>query len=78
MTTRTLLITIRGQSKAVVDRAADLLADHVKASATFVQAAVENFADSDGRTMDDPPIVDPTISVQDATIHLVPPTGGTA
>lgn len=71
MTTRVLMVEIRGE-KAMVDRAANLLQDQVRAAATFVQAAVENFADDRGRTADDPPVVGPSITVSNALAHGSP------
>jgi hypothetical protein len=68
MTTRVLMVEVRGSSKALVDRAADLLADQVKSAAAFVQASVEKFAD-EGRTTDDPPAETPEINVSNALIH---------
>lgn len=64
-----LLVEISGPSKAIVDRAGNLLQDQIRSCASFIQSSIEDFADDGGRTVDDPPVVTPTITVSDAQLH---------
>lgn len=71
--TRVLLVTIKGNKKDLVDRAADLILDDLKSSANFITAAMDHYALPDGATADDPlPESTPTI-----TVTHVPAHGGT-
>ncbi len=69
--TRVLLITVKGNDKNLVDRAADLIHDDLKNSANFITAAMDHYALPDGATADDPlPESTPTITVTHVPAHL--------
>ncbi len=65
---RVLMVKVEGETKHLVDRAADLIAEDTKTSAVFIQSIMEVFADQD-RTGDDPPVQVPTIEVTNVREH---------
>ncbi len=55
-TIRVLTVLVEGESKSLVDRAADLILDELKLNATFIESSMEFFSDeAAGKTADDPP-----------------------